>query len=172
MSPIVSADKYKTPSRLNPKDSATRDKYYEIYQKYTMIHMTEKQLAEEYDVRPSYISEIIKHVTLEIGDYDSDVQLQVLIDKSKIRQQEIERMIQSVRSEKVAATLIAELRKIDMFIAKLMGLLSNSFIDNSDRSKKVINVKMSTVERGKSDERRYKEDIEVQATNSEQDIEE
>jgi len=147
----LSPDKYKSPPILHPNDSGTRAKYFTIYQDYISLHMTHAQLAEKYDYHPKHIHRIIKWVAFEMGEFDPDAQLQALVDKTLLRQQEIELMIQNTQSDKVRVSLYGELRKHDMFIAKLQGLITNSIVDNSDRSKNITVITNPNMKRGQRD---------------------
>ena len=153
----TSPDKYHSDTLLEPKDQATKDKYMRIYEEYVMIHQTERQLAVKHGLSLSHISRVIKWVTFQIGEIDEDAQLQVMIEKQKMRQQEIERELQrtvetvgdmgkkipvSALTVREKVLLWQELRKTDALISKLQGLTSDAFIDNSDRSRNV-NVNMN-----------------------------
>ena len=143
-------DKYNSDTNLDPQDQATKDKYFRIYEEYVMIHQTERQLSLKHSLSISHISRIIKWVTIQIGDIDEDAQLQVMIEKQKMRQQEIERELQRTvntkndMGETIAVSVLTirekvllwqELRKTDALISKLQGLTSDALIDNSDRSR-------------------------------------
>jgi len=134
---LVSTDRYSSSPRLHPKDKATQMLYYEIYENYVMMNLTERQIADKYDYHTSHVSEIIKWVVFDIGEFDPDTQVQAMIDKQRYRQQEIDLLITKTHSDKVKASLYPELRRIDIFIAKLEGLLTDAFIDMRDQSKPV-----------------------------------
>jgi len=139
--------KYTSPPRIQPKDKATQELYYQIYQDYTMMHMTEKQITDKYGYSDiSTVSHIIKWVVFQIDELDSNSNVQIMIDKSKMRQQEIEACLMDIKSAKVKVQLWGELRRIDMFIAKLQGLMSNALVD-IDNSKNIIVMNNPNLER-------------------------
>ena len=122
----------------DPSTKEVRNRYFKIYEDYTLNHLTEKQLAEKYEYSPEYICRVIKWVVFQLGEIDTDSELKTIIDSNRVRQQEIEFAIQEAKSITDKVQLWQELRRIDTFVAKLRGLLSNSLIDNSDRRKIVI----------------------------------
>ena len=161
---LVSTDRYSSAPRLHPKDKATQMLYYDIYENYVMMNLTERQIADKYDYHTSHVSEIIKWVVFDIGEFDPDTQVQAMIDKQRYRQQEIDLLITKTHSDKVKASLYPELRRIDIFIAKLEGLLTDAFIDLRDQSKPVTVILNKEIKRregieNEEDRQKY-EDIE------------
>ena len=137
----IRKDKYNSTKTLNPKSQADKDKYFKIYEKYITSHLTEKQLAEEYDYTLYHISRIIKWVTFEIGDIDPDAQLRVMIDKLKMRQQTQELELKSAKTTSDKTKVWKAMLQIDRLLSQLEGLLSTALIDMSD--KRQVNVLMN-----------------------------
>jgi len=150
----LTKQKYNSDRILTPKDQATKDFYFKIYEEYIMGHITEKQLGEKYNKNFATVSRIIKWVTFQIGEPDPDVQIRSLIDSLKLRQQEIDMEIQKAETVEDKVKLWRELREIDTLSARVQGLLSPVTIDMSDRRQ--VNVTMNKLERRTGSEERDK----------------
>ena len=130
---VLSPDKYNSPNMLSPQDEGTKKAYFQVYEDYVIMHMTEKQIAERYGYSVSHVSRILKWVTMQLGEVDPDVQQRVMIDKLKMREQEIEQEIQNTSDIKTKRLLWIEMRQTDTLIAKLQGVLTTAVVDKSDR---------------------------------------
>jgi hypothetical protein len=137
----INPDKYKSPSTLHPskKDQV---KYFKIFEEYTVDYKTQKQLSIDYDMSHEHINRIIKWCTLEIGEVEPTVELNVTLEQLKRRSQEIKALVKTTEDIKEKILCYQEMRKIDQLRAKLNGTLSTALIDMSD--KRTVNVKVNS----------------------------
>ena len=87
-------------TNLSPKNPATIQLYFDIYQDYCTTHKTMAQLAVKYKRHPDHIGRVIKWVSIETDDGDRSVYTKATTDKLSFILQDLERELMKFDDEK------------------------------------------------------------------------
>ena len=143
---FANIEKYKTKTFKDiPKTEATKQKWLKIYTDYAQGAFTERQLAEKYNLEPTYVSRVIKWCVFYLNKKtDPKTYRQILLDRLRVRNQTLEKYLKGDERIKPSeirdiTLLMKELRLNDKLIAQVQGILKDGVnIDKSDRRKVVV----------------------------------
>jgi len=130
---ICTAEIYSKPPRVSPKNKATEQKWWKMYEDYAINHYTQREIAEKYGMCRANVHQIIKWCVFEVDTGDYDEYYKVTDEKLTHKLRRLEDMLKQKKPRlRVSDKLFieAEHRRTLMFQARIRKVLnSNSGIN-------------------------------------------